>query len=176
MLMHESGGRGETLYFEKGQLVRVDTNDFQNSMTLIFKNGKLFILSNNTKTFLELDALSSQAQFMLMQMQTNAVLGLLIQSETPPSTPWTRSEDTSGTNVGYQTTGRQLLLSASQGPTSADMKILVQPSSGLITTIAYKTEAMLMFKSISFEYEVVPDLAPLKRFPVDYQKTQPGVK
>lgn len=170
---NEFGTRGETLLYEKGQLVRVDSSDSEGSTTLIIKNGKLYTINNINKTFTEFDVMSGRAQLLLSLTQTKSTLGILLQSEVPPITPWSRIEETSRTDVvSYETSGRALLTSLSRGYDPTDIKILVDSTTKLVTMIALKNSQDAQWKTTIFDYQEVPSVESLKRFPSDYTKVE----
>lgn len=172
-ITNEAGNLIHTFYYERGQLVRVDARELTNNNTIIIKNNKLYDLDTINKTFLELSLSDGQALAALFYYKKVGVIDLLLQSETPPSTPWSRITDNPRTDVvGYQTSGRKLLIDLSRGEEGADVKILVSPATGLIAQAAYKLEKSGGWTTLNFDYKTLTDLDSLKRFPAEYQKIE----
>lgn len=161
-------------YYEKGALIRVDPAGEYSGKSTIIKNGKVYTVDAKMKQFTESSIDDQKVSYTLEIMKTASFISPVIQGENPMATPWSEIPQDAGGNsaLSFQASGRKF---ESYLPYSAlvDVKIILDPLTGLLTSVSYQTQGKNHWTTATLEYEEIGDIESLKRFPADYKKIDP---
>ena len=123
---------------------------------------------------MEVDANNSEFTGRLSSL--GSVLDLITEGEISIATPWSLLSKNSDNNdlLEYQTTGKKSSPSASGNSGLIDMKITLDSSKRLITSVSIKSPQDTKWSLIDFQYDEINDIESLKNFPMDYKKIDPN--
>lgn len=162
-------------YYEKGAIVRVDKESKYDKSTFIIKNGKLYTISDERKSFVEMSATDPKSTYILSLYKVASILDPIIQGETPTATPWTILPQKSDNKdiLEYQTIGRKFISYLPGNADLMDIKITLDSGKALITSVTMKSTKDTNWNSMNFQYEEINNIESIKNFPMDYKKVDP---
>jgi hypothetical protein len=155
-------------------MVRLDIDASGKSSTVIFKEGKMYNLNHLEKTFVEEDENNPFLSRFVNIYKIISLVDVLVMSETPNAPKWELLPLDPGMPnwVGYESMNREVNLRSIEGPAYMDMRIYVDPKTGLIMAATMNLAGKQNFEEnmTLLEYQEIADIELLKRFPEEYKK------
>lgn len=161
-------------YYQKGKLIRLDINGPNESVTIIFKDGKMYNLDHVNKTFMEEDENNPWLSKFVNVYKFLSIIDVLVMSETLTASPWqSLAPDPSMPGLmGYETLNREVNIRSIEGPVYVNVQIFVDPKTKLImaSSMTETQDGDFEKNRFTLSYEEVADMESLKQFPQDYKK------
>ncbi len=175
---------GGVFYYEKGELVRLEMDE-NNKAYYIFKDSKLFRVSDNDKTFTIEDATEGQkGKVTIDSLKEMSVTLPFITKVRADSFTWKPIDTEEAVSMGgADVLGDGYIAEqkwSMDSTHSFTVRILLAPVTKLITSILFSSvdegvSQQTRVDQLEFTYESVPNISELKKFPFDYKKLNTNI-
>lgn len=176
-------GSPEPFYFEHGQLVRVgDPNDGLKKIDSIIKNGRLFVVDTDKKTFKSFDVQTEPGKTIVESLKLLSFLDPFLETVKKDNFTWSNLDENevqiSNRHERVEGSGylanQMLKIDYGKGMIeSIAIKLFLDPTSNLITTILSSREvttASSIWGVTRFQFEPISNIEEIKKFPMDYKQ------
>jgi hypothetical protein len=155
---------GQTLYFEKGELVRVGDPSIEAGRTYaILKKGKLYSIAAAEKTFQEFPTDVDPGQSMAERLKEASLLAPIMHYVENRRFSWQQDGD------GLIAKEKWSLQDGNGSVKAVTVRITLDPVTGLLSSISLKEDGK-DWQSTRFQFQSISNLSDLKMFPFDYRR------